>query len=837
MSQMKDTVLKDPSPKVGLCRKISEVFASCMTTKQACSLSFHDLRVRSYLILYSIMQTEVFAPNAGPETAQAEGKPGLNAKAPQIGAALPAQAPKMQGKPAKIMPPFSAMLTSSSQRDTQTRLHSSGVLRGSQEKDEYLLRLLGKGSKPPLPSAAPSPSSGFRVPDPVPHRAAQASNRPFPNSAAELGGTAGLEKGSNPGPGGQTATASGQPTSEVAPGWSYSETQRRIGTDAASSLRATIVSHQVVFLEQLYDLHRAIAVQKLLVRNCPEVKHLMDEAARIVVSSSSGQRDQIAAFAAAAGTGTGTAPAAPPAKRARLENDGLTLAGKGTAALPASMTAALPNPAAAGGAPAAHATAAAALVTDEPMLDDDGEPVLRPDSQFAAVPLPGETAATGDGSGDDGDGSGPNGSGGNGSGGGSNSPQPQLLPVQLLPPRRLLPLQGAPSEASQAPLMFPRANYMVPPWIQPLMPAHMQMQMQMPPGMDSLLGTGNMPPHYHQQYANLAHMQMAAAAAAQLGGGAPNASGSLPQPMATPHTSPAGLTPLGANGAAPAGTPPPTAVAAPAPLSGVPPSPPVVVANPAIPAPGASVQPSSRPPLPPSQAIPAPGGIAASPAAQVAAAGGDPMAWWAQHYYGRQQQQQHAMQMQTASQMGPPQNAQQAQQQMATAGAVTAFGNPTSATYRWWQDPTATFGPPVDLNVVAAGVAAATRKAGNAAGEAESAPPSSAAAAATAVATTTNKQKGSQLVAAPPSARPRRSKRKPSDPIEEASSGTTGQDHHLGPHAVTDDAHFKSRSPHLSRGVAPPAIAAGVIGSGKAGAADTSAAKLLLSFSNKGHVA
>lgn len=800
MSQMKDTVIKDPSPKA-----------------------------------------EVYAPNMGPEVAYAEGKQGLQGKAPQIGAALPVQAPKMLGKPAKILAPSSAMLTSSSQRDTQTRLHSSGVLRGSQEKDEYLLRLLGKGSKPPLPSAAPSPSSGFRVPDPVPHRAAQASNRPFPNSAAEMGGTAGLEKGSNPGPEGQTATASGQPTSEVAPGWSYSETQRCIGSDAAGSLRATIVSHQVVFLEQLYDLHRAIAVQKLLVRNCPEVKDLMDEAARIVVSSSSGRRDQIAAFAAAAGTGTGTAPSAPPAKRARLENDGPTFAGKRTSP-PALMTAALPNAAPAGGAPASGPTAAAAaaLVADEPMLEDDGEPGLRPDSQFAAVPLAGETAATGDGSGDDGDGSGPNGSGGNGSGGGSNSPQPQLPPVQLLPPRRLLPLQGAPSEASQAPMMFPRANFMAPPWIQPLMPVHMQMQMQMPPGMDPLVGTGAIPPHYHQQYANLAHMQMAAAAAAQLGGGsgALNGSGSLPQPMAPP---PASTAALGGTGAVPVGTAPTAVAVAAAPLSSVSPTPPVLVANPAVPAPGPSGQPSSRPPLPPPQAAPAPGGIAASPAVQVAAAGGDPMAWWAQHYYGRHQQQQQAMQMQMAAQMGPPQNAQQAQQ-IAGAAAVPAFGNPAAANYRWWQDPTATFGPPVDLDVVAAGIAAATRKAGNAAGEAESAPPSSAAAAAataTAVAntigTTSNKQKGSQMVAPPPSARPRRSKRKPSDPIEEASSGTTGQDHHLGPHAVTDDAHFKSRSPHGSRGVAPPA--AGVIGIGKAGAADTSAAKLLLSFSNKEHVA
>ena len=31
---------------------------------------------------------------------------------------------------------------------------------------------------------------------------------------------------------------------------------------------------QVMFLEQLYDLHRAIAIQKLLMQNCPEVEQV-----------------------------------------------------------------------------------------------------------------------------------------------------------------------------------------------------------------------------------------------------------------------------------------------------------------------------------------------------------------------------------------------------------------------------------------------------------------------------------------------------------------------------------------------------------------------------------
>lgn len=34
---------------------------------------------------------------------------------------------------------------------------------------------------------------------------------------------------------------------------------------------------QVMFLEQLFDLHRAIAIQKLLMQNCPEVQQVRQE--------------------------------------------------------------------------------------------------------------------------------------------------------------------------------------------------------------------------------------------------------------------------------------------------------------------------------------------------------------------------------------------------------------------------------------------------------------------------------------------------------------------------------------------------------------------------------
>ena len=608
---------------------------------------------------------------------------------------------KMAAKPAISLPMVSGMLTSSSQRDTQTRLISSSVMRASQGKDEYLLRLLGK---PPLPAAVPSPSSGFRVPDPVPLRGTQALNRPSLGNGAATE-TPALEKGS--GPGGATGTASVQVGSEVAPGWSYADTKRKIGANSAAAIRSAAVAHQVAFLEQLYDLHRAIAVQKLLVRNCPEVKPLMAEAARILMSTSSGQKE--------------SRPGPPPAKRPRLEEP------RG----------------------------------DARTVQDDDEPGLRPDSQFAAVPLPGETAGTGDGSGDDVDGSG--GSGGNGSGGGSNSPQPlpQLPMAPIHPARRIMPpLQAAPSGASQTPIMFPRTQYLAPPWYPPPgMPMQMQVAAGMYPG-----GSIGMDP----------------AAVVNAGVDGLGAGGSQPPPPPMQYFPPQ-MNQMGGQ------------------MQGQAPGRPDVGVAPGGP---------GGPP-----GVPIAGGPMGAPQGAGAPGGGDPMAWWYENYYGRPQMQPIPGMGGVNPGMPPPPMQTQHAQQMASVAAMTAFGPP-----RWWQDCHATFGPPADLQVIAA-----AHKAANGGGEVESAPPSTTL---TGVGPKGQVPAGGGLVAAPVA---RRSKRKPSDPIEEASSGTTGQDHHLGPHAVTDDAHFKSRSPRSGTARTVPPGAAG-----KPGAADTSAARLLLSMSGKG---
>ncbi len=185
------------------------------------------------------------------------------------------------------------------------------------------------------------------------------------------------------------------------------------------------------------------------------------------------------------------------------------------------------------------------------------------------------------------------------------------------------------------------------------------------------------------------------------------------------------------------------------------------------------------------------------------------MAWWYHNYYGRQQmaQAQAAAAAAVAAQAMPPPAPAPAQ---ALGGAVPSA--------RWWHDCNATFGPAADPAVVAAACKAA-------AGEAESAPPSAAGPCSGLAA------QGSGPAKKAASLPPRCPKRKPSDPIEEASSGTTGQDHHLGPHAVADDAHFKSRSPRPASTAGKKVASAAAAASPPA--ADTTAARLLLSMSGK----
>lgn len=54
----------------------------------------------------------------------------------------------------------------------------------------------------------------------------------------------------------------------------YARTRERLGEETTASVRSAIVAQQVQFVEQLYDMHRAMAIQRLLLLNCPEVQQV-----------------------------------------------------------------------------------------------------------------------------------------------------------------------------------------------------------------------------------------------------------------------------------------------------------------------------------------------------------------------------------------------------------------------------------------------------------------------------------------------------------------------------------------------------------------------------------
>jgi len=187
--------------------------------------------------------------------------------------------PETSGRPLppKIFPPTSSYPShqpSSSMRDTQitgpSRLFTG---QGSSEKDEYLLRLLNKGIKPPLAqlhhsSSLLGSSAGFRVPDPVFQRTrVSAPGHLLPPRHQPGTSAPSLQAGTGTGTGTGTATESGQPQPRparqprTATAWSFADTQRCMGQEAAMSLRSAVINHQVAFLDQLYDFHRALAVQ------------------------------------------------------------------------------------------------------------------------------------------------------------------------------------------------------------------------------------------------------------------------------------------------------------------------------------------------------------------------------------------------------------------------------------------------------------------------------------------------------------------------------------------------------------------------------------------------
>lgn len=153
---------------------------------------------------------------------------------------------------------------SSSMRDTMTGTLGDGVER--KRIDPYLLKLLSaedasKISKGSANKSKQSGSTDFKVPEP-PKPLVDKKSGPELKEAAAIG---------------VQASNSLEKPKEDAKHWDFVDTQNVLGEDTTDILRRSVIQNQREFLEQIYDLHRALAVQKLLVRHCNDQKLLMHE--------------------------------------------------------------------------------------------------------------------------------------------------------------------------------------------------------------------------------------------------------------------------------------------------------------------------------------------------------------------------------------------------------------------------------------------------------------------------------------------------------------------------------------------------------------------------------
>ncbi|KAI3437718.1 hypothetical protein D9Q98_000166 [Chlorella vulgaris] len=445
---------------------------------------------------------------------------------------------------------------------------------------------------------------------------------------------------------------------------SFAATRQRLGDETAFGVRNTMIRQQVVFLEQLYDLHRAIAIQKLLMQNCPEVQQVMGEAMRLMSSVGSQH-----------GSGSGRA-----SKRGQRTTPN---GGDGTA--PGSLS---------------------------------GDPSsFRPDSQFAAVPQLPCQAVTAGGSGDEdeggsGDANG-SGSGQNGSGGGSTSPQhlgalgnaplPTPIPYQHLTHTAVATPSGTSVAPNAAWQWGPAAPGALP------LPQQQEQQQAAPPEARGLPPVPQGPP----QMAPWVGQDAGLAAADHPAHPAPQAP-AAPEDAAAPAAAAAAAPPAAAVAAAPAAAAaaPLSLPAAPAPL---PPSPFGAHGGAPLLGPGSLMRAGVG--LPPGMGLPP--GIGMPPAFGMPLPAVDPLSWWYQNYYGApaggfqhaphaQAQQMGGLSLATAQAaaaaaaalMPPPPPHSSAANGGTTTYTGGTFTAPTATATKWWTDPNLTFGPAVDTDML-----------------------------------------------------------------------------------------------------------------------------------------
>ena len=176
---------------------------------------------------------------------------------------------------------------SSSLRETQisapTTLFSKTSQGGSQSgkvgtmprhvgpTDIYLMKLLGHQSA--VQASKQTSVTEFRMPEPV-TRVSKKSGGSQGTKSAEKGAQASNSDKDKSNHGGKQVTQ-----------WTYADTQAAMGQEATETLRSSVVHHQKMYLEQIYDLHRAMAVQKLLVRHAPDLKKLVGETNKHMLKS------------------------------------------------------------------------------------------------------------------------------------------------------------------------------------------------------------------------------------------------------------------------------------------------------------------------------------------------------------------------------------------------------------------------------------------------------------------------------------------------------------------------------------------------------------------------
>lgn len=142
--------------------------------------------------------------------------------------------------------------------------------------DSYLLKLLRQSAGGvSTQGSKQTASTGFRVPDPVERKTKKVVKK-----------TSGKQSGKGMQGSNSDKTLPGVKPEE----WSYADTQAAMGKEATDVFRNSLIHHQKMYIEQLYDLHRAIAVQNLLIRHAPDLKKIVHETNKHMTSKRHAQK-------------------------------------------------------------------------------------------------------------------------------------------------------------------------------------------------------------------------------------------------------------------------------------------------------------------------------------------------------------------------------------------------------------------------------------------------------------------------------------------------------------------------------------------------------------------